>query len=61
MSGFFFPLPFKKCNKLDDYIYIYFFIVLIILLNNFLYNKDCCWCYLEKYRLYYFVILLVFS
>ena len=39
----FFPLSFKKCNKLDEYIYIYFFIIPIIPLNNFLYNKDWCW------------------
>ena len=40
----FFPLSFKKCNKPDAYIYAYFFIIPIIPLNNFLYNKDCCWC-----------------
>jgi len=31
----FIPLSFKKCNKLDEYIYTYFFIILIILLINF--------------------------
>ena len=35
----FFPLSLKKCNKLDKYIYTYFFIIPIIPLNNFLYNK----------------------
>ena len=36
----FFPLSFKKCNKLDEYIYTYFFIISLISLNNFFYNKD---------------------
>jgi len=31
----FIHLSFKKCNKLDEYIYTYFFIILIIPLNNF--------------------------
>jgi len=31
----FFPLSFKKYNKLDEYIYTYFFIIPIIPLNNF--------------------------
>jgi len=31
----FFPLSFKKCNKLDEYIYTYFFIIPIIPLKNF--------------------------
>jgi len=31
----FFPLLFKKFNKLDEYIYNYFFIIPIILLNSF--------------------------
>ena len=44
MSGFF-PLSFKKCTKLDKYIYTYFFIIPIIPLNNFFYNKDCCLYY----------------
>jgi len=36
-----FPLSFKKRNKLDEYIYTYFFIMIpIIPLNNFFYNKD---------------------
>ena len=35
----FLPLSFKKCNKLDEYIYTYFFIFSIIPLNNFFYNK----------------------
>ena len=35
----FFSLSFKKCNKIDEYIYTYFFIIPIIPLNNFLYNK----------------------
>jgi len=35
----FFSLSFKKCNKLDEYIYTYFFIIPIIPLNNFFYNK----------------------
>ena len=30
----FFPLSFKKCNKLDEYVYSYFFIIPIIPLNN---------------------------
>jgi len=41
----FIPLSFKKCNKLDEYIYTYFFIILIIPLNNLSYNKDCCRCH----------------
>ena len=41
----FFPLSFKKCNKLYGYIYTYFFIIPIISLNNFFYNKDRCWCH----------------
>jgi len=36
---FFFTLLVKKCNKLDEYIYTYFFIIPIIPLNNFFYNK----------------------
>jgi len=40
LSGFF-PLSFKKCNKLNEYIYTYFFIIPIIPFNNFFYNKDC--------------------
>ena len=44
MFGFL-PLSLKKCNKLDEYIYAYFFIISIIALNNFFYNKDCCWCH----------------
>jgi len=36
---YFFRLSFKKCNKLDEYIYTYFFIIPIISLNNFFYNK----------------------
>ena len=35
----FLPLLFKKCNKLYEYIYTYFFIIPIIPLNNFFYNK----------------------
>jgi len=35
----FLPLSFKKCNKLDECIYTYFFIIPIIPLNNFFYNK----------------------
>jgi len=35
----FFFLSFKKCNKLDENIYTYFFIIPIIPLNNFFYNK----------------------
>jgi len=34
----FFSLSFKKCNKLDEYIYTYFFIIAITPLNNFFYN-----------------------
>ena len=41
----FFLLSFKKCNKLDEYIYTYFFIIPMISLNKFLYNKDHCWCH----------------
>jgi len=40
----FFPLSFKKCNKQNEYIYTYFFIISIIPLNNFFYNRYCCWC-----------------
>ena len=38
----YFSLSFKKCNKLDEYIYTYFFIIPIIPLKNFFCNKDCC-------------------
>jgi len=31
---YFFPLSFKKYNKLDEYIYTYFFIIPIILLKK---------------------------
>ena len=41
----FFPLTFKKGNKLDEYIYTYFFILPIIPLNSLFYNKDRCWCH----------------
>jgi len=44
MFGFF-SLSFNKYNKLDEYIYIYFFIISIIPSNNFSYNKDYSWCY----------------
>jgi len=37
---FFFSLSFKKCNKLDKYIFTYFFIIPIIPLYNFFNNKD---------------------
>ena len=47
----FFPLSFKKYNKLDEYIYTYFFIIPIITLNNFFYNKDCCSCLLKKTKI----------
>jgi len=53
------PLSFKKCNKLDEYIYTYFFIIPIIPLNNFFYNKDCCWCHKKKeFRLYFFCYIV---
>jgi len=58
----FFLLSFKKCNKLDDCIYTYFFIISIILItNNFFYNKDCCLVSLKNKNLDYifFVVLLV--
>ena len=50
------PLSFKKYNKLDEYIYTYFFIIPIIPLNNFLYNKDCCYVIKKnnKYLYFYF-------
>ena len=41
----FFPLSFKKCNKLYEYIHTYFFIIPIIPLNNLFYNKDYGWCH----------------
>ena len=45
----FFYLSFKKYNKLDAYIYTYFFFIIsIIPLNNFFYNKDCCVVSLKK-------------
>ena len=52
----FFPLSFKKYNKLDEYIYTYFFIISIIPLNNFFYNKDCCYVIKKsnKYLYFYF-------
>ena len=53
MSNFF-PLSFKKCNKLYERIDTYFFIISIILLNNFFYNKDRCWFHQKKeFRLYF--------
>jgi len=45
MYIFFFSLSFKKYNKLDVYIYTYFFFIPIIPLNNFFYNKDCSSCH----------------
>jgi len=51
---FFFPLSFKKYKKLYEYIYTYFFIILIIPLNNFLYNKDCCYVIKKNNKHLYF-------
>ena len=42
MVFFLYHLKIEKCNKIDEYIYTYFFIIQIIPLNNILYNKDCC-------------------
>ena len=55
----FFSLLFKKCNKLDEYSYTYFFIIPNIHLNNFFYNKDGCWFHKKKLDYIFFVILLV--
>jgi len=55
---FFLPLSFKKCNKLDEYIYTYFFIISIILLNNFLYNKIVVGV-IKKNRLYFFLLYCI--
>jgi len=47
------------CNKLDEYIYTYFFIIPIIPLNNFFNKKDCCWCHKKKeFRLYVFFYIV---
>jgi len=50
----FFPLSFKKYNKLDEYIYTYFFIIQITPLNNFFYNKDCCYVIKKNNKHLYF-------
>jgi len=44
----FFPLSLKKYNKLNEYIYTYFFIIPIILLNNFFNNKRLLFVSLKK-------------
>ena len=60
MNICFFSLSFKKCNKLNEYIYTYFFIIPIIPLNNFFYNKIVVGVIKKKNLDYiFFVILLV--
>jgi len=44
----FFLLLFKKHNKLYEYIYTYFFIIPIILLNNIFYKKRLLFVSLKK-------------
>jgi len=46
-SIFLFALSFKECNKLDKYIYTDFYIIQIINLNNFFYNKNYV-CVIQK-------------
>jgi len=55
----FFSLSFKKCNKLDEYIYTYFFVIPIIPSNNFFYNKDRCWSQAILFALRALVIILL--
>jgi len=54
----FFLLSYKKCNKLDEYIYTYIFIILIIPLNNFFYNKRSLFVSLKKYLDYFFCYIV---
>jgi len=55
--SFFFLLSFKKCNKLDEYIYVYLFIIPIIPLNNFSIIKIVVG-FIKKYRLYIFCYII---
>jgi len=55
---FFFPLSFKKYNKLDEYIYTYFFIIPIITLNKFFYNKDCCYVIKKQQQTFIYLFLI---
>ena len=57
MFDFIIFFHFEKCKKLYEHIYTYFFIISIILLNNFFYNKDRCWCNLKKidYNIYFWL------
>ena len=44
MSGFFLLYYLKSVTNLMS-IFIYFFIIPIIPLDNFFHNKDCCQCH----------------
>ena len=56
----FFLLSFKKCNKLNEYIYTYFFIISIIPLNNFFYNKIVVGV-IKKEFIYIFCYIVLFG
>jgi len=45
-------------KKLDEYIYTYFYIIPIIPLNNFFYNKDCCYVIKKKQKTFIFLLLI---
>jgi len=53
-----FSLLFKKCNKLDEYIYTYFFIISIIFLNNFSIIKIIFGVIKKKIKLYFFCYIV---
>ena len=40
--------------------YLYFFIILIIPLNNSFYNKDFCWCHVKKKKNLEYIFLLYY-
>ena len=54
----FFPLSFKKYNKLYEYIYTYFFIIPIIPLNYFFYNKIVVGVIIKKNLDYIFFYII---
>ena len=54
----YFPLSFKKCNKFDEYIYTYFFIISIIPLNNFSIIKIVVVGIKKEFRLYIFCYIV---
>jgi len=54
----FLPLSFKKCNKLDEYIYTYFFVIPNIPLNNFSIIKIVVDMNKKKIRLYFFCYIV---